>query len=274
MIARWERNIVGDSAQKWKQGASGLTLVELLMAVAAGAIVILGVYRLLTMSLWSYNLQEQMTDMYQNATYTIKRMSEILEQTGGNLPELFYPVVITANSVSSDITVRVNQNGGRRSFPNDTTCAKIPVSPDSVGKAFLGADSLLVDTGGWQTSVCITKVDTGLSTDTILLPPAAITHFPVNSVAFCATTHRYFLSGTNFCIDSASNVQAENIESLAMAFFDSTHTATANWANMSSCSLYVCARTASQDPKYKCPGVGDGYHRLGLSIVLRFRNRS
>lgn len=262
---------MSDSAQKRKQGASGLTLLELLIAIAAGAIVILGVYRLLAMSLWSYNLQEQMTDMYQNATYTIKRMSEILQQTGGNLPAFYYPVIITANSISSDITVRVNPNGGKRRFPNDTTCAKIPVTPDSGGKAFLGADSLLVDTSGWATSLKINSVVTGLPIDTIVL--GASTHFPPNSVAFCATTHRYFLSGTNFCIDSASNVQAENIESLAIAFFDATHAPTADWATMSSCSLYVCARTATPDPKYKCPVIGDGYHRLGLSMVLRFRNR-
>jgi hypothetical protein len=128
-----------------------------------------------------------------------------------------------------------------------------------------------VDTGGWSASVKITKVDTGLATDTILL--AAGASFHVNNVAFCATTTRYFQNGTNFCIGDTSNVQAENIETLAMAFFDSTHAATNNWANMSSCSLYVCARTASQDPKYKCPGFGDGYHRLRLSTALRFRNR-
>ncbi len=271
LITRPERDGVSELPQAEKRGAQGLTMVELLITIAAGAIVILGVYRLLAQSLWSYNLQDEMTDMYQNATYTIKRLTEVMEQAGADLPTLYYPVIIAANSTTDSITMRVNPEGGRLGFSKDTTYSKIPVTPDSVGKAFLGADSLLVDTGAWKASVKITSVDTGLTTDTIIL--AANTSFNAFNTAFCATTHRYFLNGTNFCIDSAANVQAENIDTLKMTFFDSTHTATANWANMSSCSLYVCARTASQDPKYKCPGFGDGYHRLGLSMNFRFRNR-
>ncbi len=246
-------------------------MVELLITIAAGAVVILGVYRLLTQSLWSYNLQEQMTDMYQNATYTIRRLSEVLEQAGADLPTFYYPVIITSSSTTSNITMRVNPYGGKWTFASYLSSSKIPVTPDSVGKAFLGADSLLLDTGGWASSVKITGVVTGLPADTVAL--GASTTFNAFNVAFCATTHQYLLSGTNFCIDSAANVQAENIDALTMTFFDSTHAVTANWTNMSSCSLYVRARTASQDPKYKCPGFGDGYHRLALNMNLRFRNR-
>jgi hypothetical protein len=262
---------VSDGAPKEKQGAHGLTMVELLITMAAGVLVILGVYRLLTQSLWSYNLQEQMTDMYQNATYTIKRLSEVLEQAGADLPTLYYPVILTASSTSNNISMRVNPQGGKWTFPSDTICSTVQVSPDSIGKAFLGADSLLVDTGGWASSLKINSVVTGLPIDTIIL--GVSTNFHRFNVAFCATTHQYFLSGTNFCIDSAANVQAENIETLAMTFFDSTHAATTDWGSMSSCSLYVCARTASADPNYKCPGFGDGYHRLALNMNLRFRNR-
>ena len=245
--------------------------MELLVTIAAGSIVILGVYRLLISTMWSYNLQNQMTDMYQNATYTIKRMSESLQQAGADLPALYYPVIITANPASSDIQIRVNKYGGKVVFPKDTLCDKVLVAPDSVGKAFLGADSLLVDTGGWRVSVPITSVKTGYALDTVVL--ASSTLFGIFNVAFCATSKRYFLSGTNFCVDSAANVQAENIDSLGITFRDSNHVATTDWSNMVSVSLYVRARTASKDPKYKCPGFGDGYHRLALNMDFRLRNK-
>ena len=151
------------------RNAAGLTMVELLITIAAGSIVILGVYRLLTTTMWSYNLQNQMTDMYQNATYTIKELSEALEQAGADLPNMYYPVILTANSTTNDIKMRVNKKNGKLIFNSDTTCDKIPVTPDSVGKAFVGADSLLVDTGGWSASVQITNVKTGLTTDTVVL---------------------------------------------------------------------------------------------------------
>jgi Tfp pilus assembly protein PilW len=253
------------------RNAAGLTMVELLITIAAGSIVILGVYRLLTTTMWSYNLQSQMTDMYQNATYTIKELSEVLEQTGADLPNMYYQVILTANSTSNDIKTRVNKKNGKLTFNSDTTCDKIPVTPDSVGKAFVGADSLLVDTGGWSASVQITNVKTGLTTDTVVL--AAATSFHKFNVAFGAATRRYFLNGTNFCIDSAPNVQAENIDSMSMTFLDTNHVATSDWSRMISASIYVRARTATPDPKYKCPGFGDGYHRLALNMAVRFRNR-
>ena len=56
----------------------GLTLVEMLIAVFIGTLAILGVYRLFSSSLHSYNMQDQLTGMYQNCTYTIKKISELL----------------------------------------------------------------------------------------------------------------------------------------------------------------------------------------------------
>ncbi len=257
--------------QETPLNARGVTLLELLIAIAAGALVILGVYNLLMSSIWSYNLQNQTTDMYQNATYTIKRLSEDLAQVGADLPEQYYTVIFTASATSSDVTVRINKKGGMFAIIKDTAYAKIPLFPDSVGLAFAGADSLLLDTGGWAGSVGIDNVKTGINPDTILIHSNMTFH--ATNLIFAASTTRYFLSGTNFCVDSAANVQAENIDSLSMTFRDKNYAPTTNWSQMSSVTLYVRARTATPDPKYKCPGFGDGYHRLALTMDLRFRNR-
>jgi hypothetical protein len=251
----------------------GITLVELLITILAGAIVIMGVYRLLTTSLWSYNLQEQLTDMYMNGTYTIKKLSEILMQAGANLPDRYYQVVLPNNSTTNDLTMRINKGNGKfwvdTSYTTGTT--KIRVAPDSVANTFKGADSLLLDTGGWAASSKIDSVRTGFDPDTICLH-TTLSPTIMNSI-YAQSTTRLFLSGTNFCIDSSANVQAENIDSMSMTFRDSGYVPTTDWSRMVSVSLYVRTRTSAPDPKYKCPGFGDGYHRLALRMDVRFRNR-
>jgi hypothetical protein len=269
---------VAAGTKRIDRDATGITLLELLITIIAGAIVILGVYRLLLSSLWSYNLQNQMTDMYQNATYTIKRLSETMAQAGADLPEQYYTVIYAGSSTVNDILMRANMGGGKFVISKDstyttTTKIKIQVTPDSVGLAFKGADSVLQDTGGWCRSGKIDSVKTGLSTDTVFTHSSSSWPFHVNNVIYAAATKRYFVSGGNFCIDSASNVQAENIDSLSMTFRDANHVPTTDWSKMVSVTLYVRARTASKDPNYKCPGFGDGYHRLALTMDMRFRNR-
>jgi Tfp pilus assembly protein PilW len=254
-----------------RQNPGGMTIIELLLTIIAGSIVILGVYRLLGSSMWSYNLQNQMTDMYQNATYAIGKLNESLAQVGANLPEQYYTVVLVNSG--SDVTVRTNKTNAKFVVVNSATfTTKIPVAPDSIGKAFVGADSMVVDTEGWYRSAKIDSVKTGLSVDTVVVH-VAIPTLNAGNIVYASSTVHYFVSNGNFCIDSAANVQAENIDSMCITFRDTSYNATTNWNNMAFASLYVRARTASPDPKYKCPGFGDGYHRLALTMDLRLRNR-
>ena len=257
------------SPLKKARSYAGMTMVELLIALAAGAIVMLGVYRLLATTLWNYNTQEQMTDMTQNATYTIKRLSEVLAAAGSYLPEKNYAVILYSLAKRDSIELRVNRNNSKFTIKNDTTCTDLRI--DSAD-AFKGADSLLIrDTNEAVTKVKISAVKYATPPDTIVV--ASSTVFHRYDIIYGANTNRYFLSGTNFCCDATSNVLAENIEALGMTFLDASNAATTNWTNMVSCSLYVRARTLSRDPKYKSPTNGDGYHRLALKMNLRLRNR-
>jgi prepilin-type N-terminal cleavage/methylation domain-containing protein len=258
-------------AQKEKPAARGMTMVELLLSIAAGAIVILGVYRLLTQSLWSYNLQEQMTDMYQNATYSIKKLSEELSQVGADLPDSAYTVVYVANSFTDSVTMRVNTKGARQKMTAAITgLSKIPV--DS-GNAFVGMDSIVVDTGqGVAVTKQLDSVRVSSTPCTVYIAPATIT-LKSGDVVYGALTRRYFVRNRNLYFNDTSKVLAENIDSLAMTFYDHTKTATTNWKDMALISLYVRARTASPDPKYRHPVYRDGYHRLALSMDLRLRNK-
>jgi Tfp pilus assembly protein PilW len=259
-------------AQKERWGASGFTIVELVITIVAGSIVILGVYRLLAQAMWSYNLQEQMTDMYQNATYTIKKLSEEVSQAGGALPDSLYTVVYVTSSPANDITMRVNKKGAaHKDTATITASAKIPV--DS-GNAFTGLDSVVVDTGrGNPVTKQIDSVKVTSTPDTVYLKSPATISLKPGDVVYAASTARYFINIRDFCLNSTSNVLAENIDSLAMMFYDSTRTTTTLWENMSSVSLYVRARTAAPDKFYKHPVFHDGYRRLALSMNIKLRNR-
>jgi Tfp pilus assembly protein PilW len=249
--------------------SAGMTMVELLITIAAGTIVILGVYRLLITTMWNYNMQEQLTDMYQNATYTIKRLSEVLAEAGSFLPEKNYTVIYYSAGNPDSVCMRVNRKGAKFTFSTDTNCTNLRL--DSA-QNFIGADSLVHrDTAGNVTTVKINSVKTANTPDTISL--AGFTAFKNREIIFGANTTRFFLYGTNFCEDTITNVLAENIEALTMTFYDSTHTATTDWAHMRSVALVVRARTASPDPKYRNATYHDGYRRLSLSMELRLRNR-
>ena len=249
--------------------SAGMTMVELLITIAAGAIVILGVYRLLTTTLWNYNMQEQLTDMYQNATYTIKRLSEVLAESGSFLPGKNYTVIYYSSGNPDSICMRINRKGAKFTFSKDTTCTDLRL--DSA-QNFVGTDSLVnEDTAGNVTTVKINSVKTANTPDTISL--AASTAFHKKDIIYGASTARFFQYGSNFCEDTTTNALAENIDSLGMTFYDSSHTATTDWAKMRSAAITVRARTASKDPKFRHPVYKDGYHRLSLSMELRLRNR-
>jgi prepilin-type N-terminal cleavage/methylation domain-containing protein len=253
-----------------KNDESGFTLVELLITLVAGSIVVLGVFRLLNSSLWSYSLQEQMTDMYQNATYTSKRISEELAQAGADLPDTGYNVISIASK--SDFTLRVNKRGARQKIAASiSSSVKIPV--DS-GGFFLGCDSIVVDTGeGPAVTRKIDSVKVTSTPDTVYIPSSTTISLKAKDIVYGASNERFYLNNKDFCVNSNDMVLAENISVANTVFFDNNHVQTTNWDKMVSCSLYVCALTASKDPKYKHPIFSDGFRRLPLTINFRLRNR-
>lgn len=259
----------GAALERRKRHA-GTTLVELIITIAAGSIVILGVYRLLTTSLRSYNLQDQITDMYMNGTYCIKKLDEVLAQVGSTLPDTPY-VVVNPASVS-DVSIKVNYYGARQAFTSNlSSTAKIPV--DS-GKTFIGNDSIVVDTGiGPPLTRQIDSVKVSSVPCTVYLKSPATATLQSGAVVYAASTYRYYFSNKNFCLNSDSNVLAENIDSAAIVFLDTGGNSTTDWKRMRSASLFVRARNADPDQPYTNPTFGDHYHRLSLSMKLRLRNK-
>ncbi len=251
----------------------GLTLVEMLISIVIGAFAILGVYRLFSSSLHSYNLQEQLTGMYQNCTYTIKKLSELLMQAGVDLPPSKFPAVLVSSSRPDSLCMRINPTGAVYVLPCTlTTVGKIP---DSNAVAFAActyivADSLSLDSSLSIDSIASVDTEPSPKWDTIRLTSNGT--FLKGTTIYGFKTVAYFRQGN--IIRSNNDTLTENIDSFNVVYYNSSHTATTTiWDSMFTFRIFVRARTALPDPWYKCPGFGDGYRRLPMSTEVRFRNK-
>jgi hypothetical protein len=128
------------------------------------------------------------------------------------------------------------------------------------------------------------EIDTAYTTgnfvrgiDAVSVPNAlylkAAVAFNVNDEIFACEPQRYFLSGTNLCLNNAGLVLAENIDSLYIVFLNKTNTETVDWGSMLTSRILVRARTALPDKRYSHPVFHDGYRRIELSIDFRLRNK-
>jgi prepilin-type N-terminal cleavage/methylation domain-containing protein len=250
----------------------GMTLIEVLIAIFIGTFAVLGIYRLFSSSLRSYNMQEQLTSMYQNGTYTIKILSEVLMQAGADLPQ--YKFTILKVSSPNNFYLRVNPTGAvyELSLPTLTNVSKIP---DSLAVPFMACDSIVADSLSLDSSLKlydITSVDTQPPPkwDTIRLNSSGT--FYQGSTIYGYKAISYYKQGNAIC--SNTDTLAENIDSFCVIYYNKSHTATTTiWDSMFTAKIYVRTRTSLPDPRYKCPGFNDGYRRLPMSTEVRFRNK-
>jgi len=252
------------------RSTNGLTLVELMIAITISFVSILGIYRMFSASLRSYNLQTQLTQMHQDATFSIHKISEALMQVGSALPQKNYQIIY---GDADSVCLLANSTGSSYTFSSNLLSSNIIVMTDA--SAFKNQTFILKDSlDSSVTKFTISKVDTNAVQDTIFLTTSGT--FYSGTTIYGANTFYYYKSGTNimFKQDTGSaSVLAENIDSLSFTYYTSSHAATTNWTQFYSVNIYLRARTALPDPKYKYPGINDGYRRVPMSIEVRFRNK-
>ncbi len=106
-----------NTGAKFEATRSGFTLLEMLIAVFLGGLVLLGLFRIYRNSLYSYNLQEQIGEMHQNANYTMHLLTEKLMQAGANLPETSFTVIYVKPDRPDSIVIMENQTMAEYVFP-------------------------------------------------------------------------------------------------------------------------------------------------------------
>lgn len=89
---------------------AGLTLIELLIAMAIGMIVSAGAYSVFFSTTRTAQKQEQASEMQQNLRVAMERITQDIRQAGFGIPQDGSPVSYTAGTWSSPITVTNNSS--------------------------------------------------------------------------------------------------------------------------------------------------------------------
>lgn len=266
---------------------SAFTLIEVLVALAASAILLTVLTRFYKNSYSTYNMQEQITERNQNEYYTIKKLTEIIQQAGSALPDTGWDSVLTIApsgswTSSSWLVVGNNPRGGSyfmaTQAPGPGNLNKIPVPIKDSSFFFNGTDTVtyvLVDYADptlatVKARISSIKKDTVLGFDTIIVTPALLSQLDTGAIIYPYNTDSIGLSSNNLVL--AGVVLAENIDSLSVKFYKMDGaTLTTDWNSMRSAAFSVRARTAIPDPRYTLTG---GYRKITDSMNVLMRNKN
>jgi prepilin-type N-terminal cleavage/methylation domain-containing protein len=258
----------------------GFTLIEIMIALMVSSLLIIGLTRLYSTMLNSYSLQEQLTEMNQNAKFTIKEISDVLMQAGAdcglvNSDTLEKDTIMTITNYK-DFTIRVNPRGGTYAIPKDTVL-KTSTGYLQVDNAYsfrlaakIGHVPSISHSNVRVKTYTLTGIDTANNKLNISGVTSPDTFFKDDGV-YSFIIHHYYRNGTNLCLDNDTNVLAENIDSLKVAFMDSTGSSTTNWKFMRSVELVVEATTSLSDYRYNV--YSDHRRHLLLSYTFRLKNK-
>jgi prepilin-type N-terminal cleavage/methylation domain-containing protein len=252
----------------------GLTLIELLIALALSSILIAALYRVFMSQHKTYGIQDQVADMQQNVRIAVGQMTREIRMAGygGNILAIFGNI----NGFTDIIT------------PADNSITFILADQVGVLKqtATKGLNQLKVTNASkFNTDkkryCCVNGLNNyliqSIVTDTITLTTSLSEDHVINEPVYLvkAITYTLGLSGGKPALRRNENTGggaqpvAENIESLQFTYFDKDGNVTANPSDIRLVKLTVIAKTDRSDPEYKG---GDGYRRRILSSHIQVRN--
>jgi len=252
----------------------GLTLIELLIALALSSILIAALYQIFISQHKTYGIQDQVVDMQQNARFAIGQMTREIRMAGygGNILAIFSSI----NGFTNIIT------------PADNSITIILADYVGVLKqtATKGLNQLKVtDASKFNTDkkkyLCLNGLNNYLIqsvvTDTITLTTSLSEDHIINEPVYLvkAITYTLGLSGGKPALRRNENTGggaqpvAENIESLQFTYLDKNGNVSANPPDIRMVKVTVTAKTNRFDPEYKG---GDGYRRRILSSHIKVRN--
>jgi prepilin-type N-terminal cleavage/methylation domain-containing protein len=263
---------------------AGFTLIEIIIGLGISAILVLGLTRLCSVMLNSYSLQEQLTEMNQNAKFTIKEVSDVLMQAGADC-ELVNDslekdtLLKVAGAPCDSFTIKVNPRGGfftvTKQCTLNTSVASCSLQVDNA-YAFRFANKLgkipEASTAPSRSVKTYTLNGVNLVNNKISITGGGSGDiFYKNDGLYSFNFQRYYLNGTNLCLNNDTNVLAENIDTFKVTFMDSTGSSTTSWQLMKSVALFVDATTSLQDMRYT--KYSDHRRHLPLTYTFRLKNK-
>ena len=268
------------------RACKGLTLIELLVAMAISSILIAAIYRTFMGQHKTYTVQEQVVDMQQNVRVAINRMMREIRMAGfGNVGDVLesggvngFTDVITPN----DNTITIV--GGFRQISTLAADAavgqnKITLANATDASEFDGATHHhYISIGGLESNTVQSRTGADLTLDPN--HPLKVTH-PAGTPIFKIHAIMYGLRDDDGVrvlfrdlypntVSSQRDTVAENIENVQFEYFDADGNPPAVPANIRMVKVTVTARTSMSDPEFK--GGAGGYRRRTIASNILVRN--
>ena len=266
----------------------GVTLIELLIALVISSILIAALYRVFISQQKTYTVQEQVTDMQQNARVGINRMMSEIRMAGfGNVGDVLgLPADVNGKKGVNGFTqvVTPGENtitivGGFKQIRRDngspiliSSASGNTITLNYATDDFDGTAHRFISIGGVESSTVLQRDVRVLTLSSTL----KINH-PVGTPIFKiqAITYTTGVSDGKPVLQRNENTGgrpqplADNIENIQFDYLDAQGSATANPANIRMVKVTVNARTDMSDPQLKG---GDGYRRRQIASNIYLRN--
>jgi prepilin-type N-terminal cleavage/methylation domain-containing protein len=266
---------------------SGLTLIELMVALVICTLLVGAVYRTFINQGKTYTIQDNVVDMQQSARFAIDRMTREIRVAGFGGVARVLPVqfgAVTLNNIINPDTpvpgalsiVGAGTDAASLTAPAARPDTQIIVSTltDSQGNPLFDTNArryLSID--GLE---CHEIASIASNTNTITLKDSLLYNHAVNTSVYAVRMITYQVvnqGGTpqlarDDNTGQGSQPEADYIETIQFAYYDATgNITTAPNARMIKVSL--TARTPQSDPDLKG---GDGYRRRNLSTYVQMKD--
>ena len=253
---------------------NGLTLIELLLALALSGILTAVLYRAFISQQRTYAVQDQVADMQQNVRVAIGQMTKEIRMAGyggemlavfGNIngfTDIITPASNAITIILADEVGVLKQNTAKGTSQLKVTNARV-----------FNADK--------KKYLCLNGLNNysvrNVAEDTIVLTAPLAEGHPINQPLYLIKAISYYLglSGGKSALRRNENTGgggqplADNIESLEFTYFDINGDVTANPGDIRMVKATITGKTNMLDPAYK---EGDGYRRRTLSSHIKVRN--
>jgi prepilin-type N-terminal cleavage/methylation domain-containing protein len=276
--------------------SKGLTLIELLVAMAISAILTAALYRTFIGQHKTYTVQEDVVDMRQNARVAINRMMREIRMAGFGNVSMVLPVQFVVYGQTRTFNYVINPDTpvagsitiitATEDFANITNI-DLQNKKVTVNRLTNPEGTPLFDTGkrkyisiGGLEGHEITNI---VGTDLTLKDNIIFNH-PINTPVFPirAISYQVLIEDNKTILKRDENIEggrqplAENIENIQFEYFDANANPTVNPTDIRMVRVTVQARTSipdlefKSDPEFKV-GVG-GFRRRTIASNILVRN--
>ena len=264
-------------------GRKGVTLIELMIALAISAALVAALYGTFLTQQHTYVVQDDVLDMQQNVRVALNEMIREIRMAGfGNMGPIL-PVTISGKTYTHVINPDVPSSGALTilaAIGGATTLTGMNPPPNQ--NQIMVRGTALFDTIK-RKYISIAGIEsyviTNISANTLTLDRNVTTIFKTDG-----STPVYAIRAITYLVPSGTTVLrrnenlgggaqplAEGIENVTFQYFDGNGTPTLTPLDFRTIRVTVTARTKHADPRFKA-GAGDGYRRRQAVSNILVRN--